>query len=289
MDVTQSSVIQPCAPNQWCQEAAPPAFASTLLKAVWAVNANDVYAVGNTGTILHRVNGTSWAAVASGIPDNLRSVWASSSSDVWVGSEHGAILHFDGSGWSDMPSPSTSDVDTIWGTGPSDVWFGGSTMILHWDGARLTTWGLNGSVLSGSGTGPRDAWVTGEDVTLRHYTGTTWAPVNPGMGSTTLFAVLARGANDVWVTGPIPNKETAHWNGSRWTPFKTNNSVFLSLSALSATDMWGVGQGKVGHWDGVAWATDKPFGEDVGLFSVSTTAGHAWIVGDHGLVAHRTF
>jgi hypothetical protein len=39
----------------------------------------------------------------------------------------------------------------------------------------------------------------------------------------------------------------------------------------------------------VAWATDKPFGDEASIFSVSMTAGHVWTVGDDALIAHRTF
>jgi hypothetical protein len=142
-----------------------------------------------------------------------------------------------------------------------------------------------------SGTGPSDVWVTGESTYLRHYNGTSWTIANSGIGSS-LKAVLAVAANDVWAAGPMPGKETAHYNGIKWTviktaPVATNAATFRSMSAESTNDVWGVGNSKIGHWNGTAWSLEEPFGTSETLWSVSTAAGHVWIVGDGGLIVHR--
>src|SRR5262245_23955830 len=83
-----------CPAGQWCVETAP-VSGSPLLHAVWAVNANDVFAVGDSGTIVRRVNGA-WTVMTSNTTANLRGVWAASSSDVWAVGVGGAIVRFNG-------------------------------------------------------------------------------------------------------------------------------------------------------------------------------------------------
>jgi hypothetical protein len=276
--------VTACPAGQWCVEAAP---AATRLHGVWAVTAEDVFAVGDAGTILRRTSDT-WTAMASGTASNLRGVWATGSSDVWAGGVSGTVLHFDGAAWSVVTVPSTGDVDAVWGSGSSDVWFAGSGTVLHWDGAAFSSTGFGGALLSVSGTGPKDVWVTGENANLHHFNGTTWVTSAPVSGTSTLFAVLAVSASDVWVSDFMPGKETSHWSAGKWATQRTGSGIFDGFSALGASDVWGAGGNHVGHWNGTAWTTEQPFGTGASLWSVTTTPGNAWVVGDSGLIAHRS-
>ncbi|MEO7735276.1 MAG: WD40 repeat domain-containing protein, partial [Kofleriaceae bacterium] len=134
----------------------------TLLHAIWAVNANDVFAVGDGGTILRRQNGNAWTQMTSGTTANLRGLWASSSTDVWAGGVGGVILHYDGTAWSPVTG-ATSDVDAVWGSGSNDVWFCGSGTVLRRANNAFTKFSFAGTLLAVSGTGPSDVWVTGEN------------------------------------------------------------------------------------------------------------------------------
>lgn len=273
-----------CPTGTWCVETSP---AAVLLHGVWAVTADDVFAVGNGGTILRRTSDT-WAAMPSPTTNNLRGVWAASSSDVWAGGVSGTILHFDGSAWSVKTVASTADVDAVWGSSSTDVWFAGSGTVTHWNGTAFSSTGFGGALLSISGTGPQDVWVAGENANLHHWNGTAWTTVLPLSGTTTFFAVLAIAASDVWVTDFTSGKETVHWNGSKWTTQRTGSGIFNGLSAVATSDVWGAGGNRVGHWDGTAWTTAQPFATSAALWSVTTPPGNAWIVGDSGLIAHRS-
>lgn len=279
--------IPACPVNQWCVEPSP--VAGKLMHAVWAVNANDVFAVGDGGTILRRQNGNAWVQMASGSTANLRGLWAASSSDVWATGVGGTILHFNGAAWSAVPG-ATSDVDAVWGSSSTDVWFCGSGTVLRWNGNGFTRFGFGGTLLAVSGTGPNDVWVTGENTNTHHWNGSTWTTVNPGAGTSTLLTILALASNDVWVADFMPGKQTMHFTGAKWVAQSTGGALFNSLSALAANNIWGVGGSRVGHWTGSAWATpEQPFGANTNLWSVTTTAGHAWLVGDASLIAHRAF
>jgi hypothetical protein len=253
---------------------------------VWSIDAEDVFAVGDAGTILRRTNDI-WSKMVSGTTSNLRAIWGASSSDVWAAGTSGTLLHFDGARWSAVAG-ATANFNGAWGSSTNDVWFVGGGFAVHQSGGQLSSTALSGTLLSVSGTGPNDVWVTGEGVNVRHYDGTAWTTTTTGLGSSHL-AVLAIAPDDVWATAALPGKEAAHWNGSRWTVVPTARGVFNGMSAFGTNDVWGVGTAlRVGHWNGTAWTIEQPFGTVGSLWSVTTVPGHAWIVGDDNLIAHRS-
>jgi hypothetical protein len=286
-EVAQRSVIELCPTGEWCIEAPPGDIApTTMLHGVWAIDENDVFAVGDGGTILRRVNGTDWFAMASGTTSNLRSVWGSGSSDVWAGGVLGTLLHYDGTSWSQISAP-ISNVDSIWGSSPTNVWFVGSTTVLRWNGSTFNTFGFGGTLLSVSGTSATDVWVTGENAYLQRYNGVSWSRVMPPGTGSTYLAVFARTFTDVWAATVMPGKETIRWNGIKWTPFRNDVRVFFkSIAGEGANDLWAAGNSHVGHWNGTSWASEEPFGDQT-LWSVTTTPGHVWVVGNNAFIAHR--
>src|ERR1044071_6667232 len=101
-DPSESMTVQAvaaCPSGQWCSESPPSAIGAVLQRTVWAASAEDVFAVGDGGTILRRNNDT-WTAMTSGTTVKLRGVWGTSSWDVWATGLSGTILHFDGTSWS---------------------------------------------------------------------------------------------------------------------------------------------------------------------------------------------
>ena len=74
---------------------------------MWGSSGSNVFAVGDSGTILH-YDGSSWSAMSSGTTNYLYGVWGSSGSDVFAVGDAGTILHYDGSSWSAMSSGTTS-------------------------------------------------------------------------------------------------------------------------------------------------------------------------------------
>ena len=281
------AALTDCPLGQWCIES--PLFASTapLLHAVWAANADDVFAVGDLGTIVRRVDGV-WVVMESGTTSDLRGLWGTGPSDVWASGVAGTILHFDGTQWVAVPGGGTSDIDAVWASGPNDVWFVGSARALRWNGSTLTSFNLTGTLTAVSGTGPSDVWASGENSYLRHFNGFFWSSVNPNVGTSSFPAVLAIASNDVWATCTLSGKETIHFiGGTKWAGKPTGGAYFTSLSPLSPTDIWAVGQSHIAHWNGTGWAVEEPFGS-VQLWSIAAVAGHAWVVGDGALIGHRT-
>ncbi|HEX8113386.1 MAG TPA: hypothetical protein VF516_36905 [Kofleriaceae bacterium] len=276
----------------WCQETSPTA---NRLHGVWAASASDVFAVGDGGKILRRVNGT-WTQMTSPTTNNLRGVWGLSSSDVWASGVAvngvGTVLHFNGTAWSLVPG-ATTDLESVWAASSTDVWFAGSTVVLRWNGSAFSNPGnFAGPLLSVSGTSSNDVWVTGENTNVHHWNGSAWTTFMPPVGTTSFLCVLAVAVNDVWVSDFMPGKETAHWTGgstTKWATAAASAGGWNGMSALASNDIWGAGGSHAGHWNGSAWSQETPPGTNPILWSVTTRPGNAWVVGDNGLIDHRTF
>jgi hypothetical protein len=93
------------------------------LRGVHGRAADDVYAVGDGGTILH-YNGVAWTAMASGTTASLRAIWVRGPDDVFAVGQGGTILHLDSVGWSPVRSNTTATLNSVWGSG-STTFFAG--------------------------------------------------------------------------------------------------------------------------------------------------------------------
>lgn len=168
-------------------------------------------------------------------------------------------------GWSVVPSPNPNsygnDLYGVAAVSADDVWAvgadNGQTLTEHWNG---TSWGvvvspnagMNTSELLGvAAVSSSDVWAvgyysivsTGANKTLiEHWDGTSWSIVSiPKVGSynNQLLAVAAVSASDVWAVG---ESLTLNWNGTSWSKVPSPNAAQLSaVAAVSASDIWGAG------------------------------------------------
>lgn len=97
------------------------------LNAVWGFSANEVYAVGNKGTILF-FDGSAWSGVSAPfIPEaiNLTAIWGRSPDDLYVGgtssdpSQTEFLWHYNGSDWAAIILPEFIGLTDIWSPAPT--------------------------------------------------------------------------------------------------------------------------------------------------------------------------
>ncbi|HEX7337712.1 MAG TPA: hypothetical protein VF252_10930 [Gemmatimonadales bacterium] len=107
-----------------------PSFAAAAqqLNGVWAVGANDAFAVANAGYIF-RYDGAAWNPMLSPTGNNLTDVWGNSGTNVYAVGD-GGILHYDGSSWS---FSSSEPGRRVWGT-DSEVFVLTDTAVLRKSG-----------------------------------------------------------------------------------------------------------------------------------------------------------
>lgn len=95
----------------WIEDSPP---ASAGLSDVWGVGANDLHVVGGDGVAFRRLDGE-WIELATGTTSSLVRVRGNRADNVWALGSDGTVLHFDGAGWSAAASVSTDVwVETLW-------------------------------------------------------------------------------------------------------------------------------------------------------------------------------
>lgn len=135
----------------------------------------------------------------------------------------------------------------------------------------------------------------------------TWngsQPVNPPSGTgpaDKIASVAAVSACDVWAVGSYQDQDAdakrhaliEHWAGGSWTvsptPPALPSSLLFGVSAVSASNVWAVGQdfdngqALILHWDGDSWArfaSPVPADGTAALISIDAlSASDAWAVG----------
>jgi hypothetical protein len=120
---------------------------SVVLGAIWGSSANDVWAVGDKGTLRHiTTSATQWQVIESPTTEALHGVWGTGPADVWAVGDFGTILHFDGMAWSASTAAfavgkKRPHLYGVWGSGPSDVWIVGDGVALHYTGPKSAAGG----------------------------------------------------------------------------------------------------------------------------------------------------
>ena len=171
----------------------------------------------------------------------------------------------------------------------------GEAITAHWDGsawtlhvpphpAGETQFDQLGGVAALPGgfawaVGSSDAFATNGGAIIDHLASGAWTEGTGaslgvgGGGFATYDAIAAVSNSNVWVSATTSDNRHRfqHWNGSRWTSYtvpgetssSTTISQILAIKAVSATNIWAVGdvstQGAgevtlIEHWNGTAWS-----------------------------------
>ena len=274
---------------------------SNELYSLAALSMNDAWAVGAANAadgqgqpLIEHWNDKAWSAVAAPKPNAsfsyLQGVSAVSKDDVWAVGSTGEIQtlveHWDGKLWRIVPSPDSVDphpggiLDSVVALSTNDVWAAGFYT---------------------------DTTINAVKTLIEHWNGKVWSIVStPNLTSyNILYSITSVSANNVWAVGsytyPINGGSLAlveHWDGKVWSVVSTpavsssNNVLLLSVSALSAHDVWAVGSYNtsgyssntlVEHWDGSQWSimSGPTFKTSTTLSGVTTLSkNNVWAVGN---------
>jgi hypothetical protein len=245
-----------------------------IFRSVTGTGVDDVWAVGNGGTLIHR-NGGNWTRADPTTLVNRTSfgaVWSNSASDAWaVGSlglagRAGSILHWDGESWTprEQGIPETTVLHDVWSDGPDNVWVVGEAeegdIIVRYDGSSWSvvfegqSAGLTGIWSSAEG----DVWAYGGTYgahgggagvsTLVHWDGSMWSSTTL---ETRLSDMWGSGAEDVWAVG---DNTILHYNGSSWTTVTSCARGVQGVWGTGPNDVWVTGAEML-HWDGSQWSS----------------------------------
>lgn len=188
--------------------------------------------------------------------NSLTAVWGSAANDVWAVGEAGVIVHWDGSRWTLVPSGATNSLHGVWGSAADDVWAVGEAGLLHWDGATWSTYAVEppGSLNGIWGSGANDVWVVGDGGRILHWQGSSWEPVPSGtLGG--LSAVGGTGPDDVWAVGDeLLRWDGSAWSAAPSGAPPPLEGPWISVWAGGGA-VWVGGASSLWRWDGVAWSS----------------------------------
>lgn len=256
-----------------------------IIRAVEVISSSDIWAVGDSGKILH-YNGTTWTEFADVGAVNLYAVSAVSASNIWAVGTSGKIYHYNGTTWTEFADKGSITLRSIRMLSVGDGWLTGTSgKIYRWNG---TTW--NEFTDTGNQTWASlhmlssiNGWVAGSSGQIYRWNGTTWA-LQSDTGNQTWNALAFVSATDGWMAGS--GGEIYRWNGSTWTFYtNTGRQTWNALHMFSATDGWLAGtSGEIYRWNGSTWSLHTDTGAQIwnALAFVSATDG--WAVGDGGSI-----
>jgi hypothetical protein len=186
-------------------------------------------------------------------------------------------------------TPMCASVNGVAGRSTADIWAAGSTNngrdthLRHWDGSSWSA--VAGATIPLPPSGGRrqrstalnavaaiasaDVWAVGmaefQDfkryALIEHWTGSAWQLVPGPTGTGVLYGITALAPSNVWAVGLAGGSSGAqtlvtHWNGSKWTtvpsPNANLNNSLRGVAAVSATDVWAVGDSIKNAFDGVS-------------------------------------
>lgn len=260
------------------------------LRAIWAADATNLWAVGDNGTIL-KGNGSTWTAQTSGTTQHLRAVWGTSATNLWAVGDGGTILKGDGTSWTAQTSNTTTVLRGIWGSSGTNIFAvgDGGTILRSTNGTSwaVTTSGTTNQLRAVHGVDASNIYAVGAVGTILKWSGTAWAAQTSGITSQ-LNAVFVVNSTNIWAagTGGVVRKGT----GTAWSAQTSGSTADLNgVWAASTTNLLAAGalSTQMTSTNGTSWtnATLSAAGTFNGVFGTSSTIG--WAVGDSGVIFKR--
>jgi len=285
----------PAAPasSSW---SAVPSGTTKHLRAVWGVSDTDVFAVGDSGTVL-RFDGLSWAPMPIGTKADLTGIWGTSASNVFATSSNDTVFHFDGVAWRDTVQSAGRQWLCVWGASSADVFLandqneivrhettGWETMVVppgYFAEPRINTlWG----------SAANDVFAGRKGDILR-YEGVDWEQSHFD-ANIEFLAVWGSSGTNVFAAGQLNGHTPAmvRFNGTVWEdvnipPLASNTTSLRAIWGTSASDVYCVGDGgAILHFNGTRWSRTTMIGGGVlsGVWGASPT--DIFVVGNDGAI-----
>jgi hypothetical protein len=237
-----------------CYQArkAEPAPTKATLRGLWGAAPNDIWAVGDRGSLVH-YDGASWRPVTAVTDRDLHAVWGRSRMEVWAVGQGGTVLRFDGKSWSAEASSTATTLRAVHGADGKE---------------HKTVWavGLGGLILERN-----TAWSRAQSKTSRHLYGVSWiAPGTVWAAGQGGEALLRDKKGWSKVTTGTEDDLLGIWGAGGWVWALSSGGALVRL-------------GVKGDVRAVPAAGAPRAGMEVPA-GIPRTPAHGWMVGDKGAV-----
>ena len=95
---------------------------SSTLRAIWAVDSRNFFAVGDGGVIVRKLNNGPVTTMDSNTRADLRAVWGTDMNNVYAVGAKGTVMHFNGTAWSQITVPTKAQLNGIWGVSEGEIY-----------------------------------------------------------------------------------------------------------------------------------------------------------------------
>ncbi len=200
---------------------------------IFAFSKTDFWVTAPGGEALHTGDGLNFDDFRFG---GVNACWGISSNDMFFVGNGGSIYHYDGMKFDTMKSNTTQNIGYIWGTDDNNIWacntniMTGEQNLLHYNGSQWTSDPFANSadaLFSGlysvwtiDSAGHQDVVASGNYV-FRKTDNNPWRKdvyvpnkLPDSLSYASLFGLCGNSANDMWAGSW--NGWAGHWNGKTW-------------------------------------------------------------------------
>lgn len=279
-----------------------PAPGNTL-RGAWGSGANDVYLVGDGGTVLHSTDGNTFAVESSSTTANLRAVLGTANSGVWAVGDGGVVIVRSNGTWQAAASPTALPLAAVWGAG-AQLFIGGGdgngqALFSSGDGGK--SWAplslpSSGPIYALGGTAGNDLFAGGIFSKTIFHSGDDGASWSAGAVTSIGFtsAIAAYGPGEAIAVGEYDATNYTSDGGKTWQARPTGSSGCCNAVWQGAIGTYGAGAGaKVMRSGdkGLSWSTtqigelDPDLGSPLELFAIwGASAGPVFVAGQDGAI-----
>lgn len=156
----------------WTYEALPDQ--SVKLNDVYAAG-GEAFAIGEEGACVHRGNGGNWTECPTGVTVALNGISGSSANDVWAVGDAGTVLHFDGSAWTVETVPTTDTLSAVFVPEAGSVYAVGNNMAIirlvdgAWELMRVPDDDVKNNLYAIHGISAQNVWASGNRGMVLQY------------------------------------------------------------------------------------------------------------------------
>ena len=260
-----------------------------ILRSVWTYDDENIFAVGEEGTIVH-FDGKTWQLMACPINVRLHGIWGSSPKNVFVAADSGMILHFNGDKWSLHHQLGTdTPLLAITGFGAHDVLVvGDEGRILRFDGVewQRVDCGVNIELYDVWGVDSEHILAAGGAGELFRWNGEQWHNFNAGTDYS-LYGIAGSGLNDIYFAGL--SGTLIHFNGESFHRHNLGLRCDLhAVARIAGGQVFALGSlGTIMRFEDNVWHQEIHQFGNVGLKAFAETESKLIVVGEDGVVLVR--
>ena len=220
----------------------------------------------------------------------LRSIYAIDADNIVAAGDSGTVLHIAGDQVSVTETPGKLRIHALWGSSPKNIFAAcDAATILHFNGIEWSLahrGGVDTPLLAITGFGPHDIFAVGDSGYALRYDGLMWRQIESGVKQE-LYGLWGRDSQHLLAVGG--GGVVLRWNGERWKSFGAGTDYDLYAvhgSGLNKLFIAGLA-GTLIRFENNAW--HKEFsGVRADLHSIAGESDTFYTVGSNGTILRNS-